>query len=553
MTPAERLKKMPASPHGRVEWFRQLIESTAEPISIVSVGSGRFVDTNAAFIRTMGFEPQEIIGRTPSEIGFLRDLAAYDRLLAASSAESINELDFRTRGGQWRCAQISRMAIEVAGQACLIVIWRDITERKQFELDMARARDLALESARLKSDFLATVSHELRTPLNGIIGMSELLSETALTPEQREFADTIGRSSAVLLKLVNDILDFSKGLSGQLRFEHISFDLRTVVESAIAMYATLAKGKGLELTWSIDPAIPQHLIGDPHRLGEVLTNLLNNAIKFTESGAITVRVALEKARDESAAVVLFQVHDTGIGISPTDLERVFRPFIQADGSTTRRYGGTGLGLAICRSLVDLMQGNIGVDSKLGLGSTFHFTARFAQAQIDSGPRAPDAPERIPQMAPGAIHDAVPAAVPGPQPDRARVRVLIVEDNPLNQTVLQRQLENLGYRNVGKAANGFEALAALTAEPYDIVLMDCEMPLMDGREATVQIRERERARGWKHSVVIAVTAYAMTDDQEKCLACGMDDYLSKPIRIEDLTRVLDRWSQGIEDAVATSAS
>jgi PAS domain S-box-containing protein len=536
---------MPPSPRGRIEWFRQLIESTAEPISIVSVGSGRFVDVNSAFVRTTGYEPQEIIGRTPIEIGLLRDPADYNRMLAAPFGESINELDFRTRGGEWRCAQISRMVIEVAGQPCVMVIGRDITERKQFELDIARARDLALEAAQLKSDFLASVSHELRTPLNGIIGMSQLLSDTVLTPEQHEFADTIEQSSRILLKLVGDILDFSKAYSGRLRFENIAFDVRTVVENAVAMYAAQAAGKGLKLAWSIDPAVPDNLIGDPHRLGEVLTNLLNNAIKFTEAGEVSVGVTLNKLSDEST-ILRFEVRDTGIGISPANLERVFQPFTQADGSTTRKYGGTGLGLAICGKLIDLMNGNIGVDSNPGSGSTFHFTARFGLARSESKESDRGAPECT-----LATADGVVAADAATQAVRERMRILMVEDDVINQLVLRRQLEKLGYVHVTVAQNGQEALETLDEEPCDIVLMDCEMPLMDGREATAQIREREH--GWKHVVVIAITAEAMIADRGRCLACGMDDYISKPIRLEELGSVLDRWGRSRSGVTAATAA
>ncbi len=527
---------MKDSPHGRIEWFRQLIESTGEPISIVSVGSGRFVDVNSAFFRMTGFSGNETISKTPFEMGFLVDRTAYARFLRNPAPENGYEFECRTKDGQVRLAQTTTITIDVAGQACLVVIWRDITERKQFENDMARARDLALESAQLKSDFLATVSHELRTPLNGIIGMSEMLSETMLDAEQREYADTIEKSSEILLRLVCDILDFSKASSNQLCIEQIDFNLHDVVETALGLYASQAARKGLELTSSIDPAIPRDLQGDPHRLGEVLTNLLNNAVRFTESGSVKVVVVREKLSGDSTTV-RFEVQDSGIGISLADQERVFQPFTQADSSITRRYGGTGLGLAICTKLVNLMNGNIGVLSSPGRGSTFHFNARFARAQVDSSQSCPMPPQSNEQLPLDATNRTV-AAERGTQSDCQRARVLVVEDNLTNQMVLRRQLARLGYQNVAEAMNGLEALDAVASETYDIVLMDCEMPVMDGRESAARIRAAEREG--IHVVVIAVTARAMPDDREKCFACGMDDYISKPVSLEELPRVLDRW-------------
>lgn len=536
---------MMTNPRVRIEWFRQLIESNGEPISIVSVSSGRFVGVNSAFFRMTGFNARETISKTPFEMGFLVDRTAYARFLRSPTAENGYEFECRTKEGQVRLAQTTTIAIDVAGQACLVVIWRDITERKQFENDMARARDLALESARLKSEFLSNISHELRTPLNGIVGMSQLLIDTALSREQREYANTIETCSGILLKLVCDILDFSKVSSGQLRFEEISFNLRDVVETVVALCAVQAAAKNLELTSTIDTSIQSELIGDPHRLGEILTNLVNNAVKFTESGAVTVSVALQKLTNDST-ILRFEVRDTGIGISRANLDRVFQPFVQADGSTTRKYGGTGLGLAICAKLVTLMNGNIGVVSSPGLGSTFHFTARFGHPRSE-----PDQSSATLQDLCSPAQDAnmpLPASETSDQADREQVRILVVEDVMVNQLVMRRQLEKLGYTNVGNAENGLEALETLAKTTYDIVLMDCEMPVLDGREATIRFRRNEQ--GQRHTPVIAITAKALADDREKCVAAGMDDYISKPIRLEELAGVLDRWRPRVEKAVQT---
>jgi PAS domain S-box-containing protein len=364
-------------------WFHKLIESTEDPITVVSASSGRFVSVNAAFGRKVGFDRQELLGKTPFEIGFLEDRPFYDRFLREPLAAGGNEFEFRTKAGNLRCAQAISMAIEVAGQACFIIIWRDITERKQFEDDLIRANDLALESARLKSEFLAKVSHELRTPLNGIIGMAQLLLDTQLTSEQQEFADTIESSSAVLLKVVSDILDFSK--TSELSLEDVKefdFKLRQVVEAALALHGASASAKGLRIRLSILPSIPDTLRGDPDRLGQVIANLVNNAVKFTDAGEVEVSVKLEGVRDERWRL-RFEVRDTGIGLSLADQSRLFRPFVQADGSATRKYGGTGMGLALCAKLVAMMHGKIGIISTPGTGSTFYFSAEFVRAVATS--------------------------------------------------------------------------------------------------------------------------------------------------------------------------
>ena len=531
----EDLKSTPSDRIEKPSWFRALVESSAEPITVVSASSGRFVTINSAFARKVGFGSMEIVGKNPFEIGFLEDRRVYDDFLRDPAAQSGIEIEFRTSKGEIRCGQASSMSIEVGGQRCLIIIWRDVTERKQFESDMARARDLALESAQLRSDFLSNISHELRTPLNGIVAMSELLVATTLNSEQREYADTIETSSSLLLKLVTDILDFSTASSGKLRFEEIGFGVCHVVHTAISLYHGLAADKGLELVLFIDPTIPNDLIGDPHRLGQVLNNLLNNAIRFTHSGGVTVRVVPENIAEHSA-VLRFEVQDTGIGISGADQERVFQPFVQADGSTTRKYGGTGLGLAICTRLVNMMGGRLGLRSSERCGSVFYFTARFALPRTDSDQRDKEPAEEMPQLR--QVAPPSTAADPPTQLDRARVCILIVEDNVTNQLVLRRQLEKLGYANSTVANNGQEALTILSKTPYDIVMMDCQMPVMDGFEATDRIRTSQN--GQRSTFIIALTAHALTEDRDKCIAAGMDDYITKPVGLENLSATLERW-------------
>ncbi|MFN0242818.1 MAG: PAS domain-containing protein [Planctomycetota bacterium] len=401
----------------------------------------------------------------------------------------------------------------------------DIQGRKVWESQLARARDEAIEASRLKSQFVANMSHEVRTPLNGVLGMSLLLLDTPLDVEQRGYVEAVRSSAESLLSIVNDILDFSKIEAGKLDLETIDFDLRAGIEEIVKWQRACAQSKGLSLTLSIEPEVPVYVAGDIVRLRQILTNLISNAIKFTPNGSIDVRVrALE--HDAESWVLKFEVQDTGIGIAAESRSRLFQSFSQADGSTTRRYGGTGLGLVISRQLCGLLGGTMDVDSVLGKGSTFWFSVRVRCSNLSAlqatPPRAP---------LPGLQSSSDVAST------NAGGRVLIAEDNVVNQRVATRFLEREGFV-VDVVDDGRAALRALSERRYDLILMDCHMPELDGYEATAAIRARERAG--ERTPIVALTASAMKGDRERCLASGMDDFLSKPLRRDELLALLERW-------------
>lgn len=610
---------------------------------------------NATTSRSLGYPEGELLGKSLLDIvPTIREIG-WETFWDSLRSESPQTFDAKglTRDGVRIPIELTVSYFEFDGKGCLCASARDTTRRHQILQELAAARDEAMESARMKGQFLANMSHEIRTPMNGVIGMSELMVHTNLDREQREYVDTIRSSAEILLGIINDILDSSKIESGTMAFQNHPLDLREIVESALDVVAPAARAKQLELAAGLQPEIHPYLIGDGNRLKQVLTNILGNAVKFTEEGEVSLMVS-HLGRSSDGDVVRFEIRDTGVGLDEASLTKIFEPFRQADGSDARRHGGTGLGLTICKQIVEAMGGSIGVRSEQDKGSTFWFILTFGRQETPVKPKSrvlPDVPVlvvddnatnrevlqlqlanlqirssaatsatealdllrrmagegspfglaildmHLPEMAgltlPRVIKgdpaisstrlivlsslgdnipadvlrdagveeyvlkpvkmsrlesslatllDDVPGGGSGPKAaaepaavPASEALILVAEDNLVNQKVDLLQLKRLGYR-ADLAADGFEVLAALEHTAYDLILMDCQMPGMDGFEATRRIR----AEYDKPVRIVALTANAMIGDREKCLEAGMDDHLSKPVRIEALKQILGKW-------------
>jgi PAS domain S-box-containing protein len=644
--------------------FSNAFEYAAIGMALVSI-DGRWLKVNQALSDSMGYSAEEFSGITFQDITHPDDLEAslanLRQLLAGEIRSYKQEKRYFHRDGRvvWILLGVSLLRDKQNKPLYYISQFEDISEIKQA---MTRQRELAEEAQageRAKSDFLAVMSHEIRTPMNGVIGLTGLLLDTGLNTEQRGLAETIRSSGEALLGLLNDILDFSKIEAGQFSFEEIDFDLREVVEDTLEMMAGQAQANGIELVGGVEPEVPTKVRGDPGRVQQVLTNLIGNAIKFTKSGQVVINVTVQEVT-KTELHALFEIKDTGIGIPMETQARLFRPFVQADSSTSRHFGGTGLGLAICKKLAESMHGSIGVQSTPGKGSTFWVTLRFNrqvtaniqfqslqqfvgtrvlivdhnetsrrfldqqiiawrlrngnagtgeealailhQAAAEKAPylvaivniQMPDLdglalvrrinaeptlietqiilltpfgkpipshtlatlkiaascvkPARLSALSdsivqvltrsPNAGESLLPDRLPSPRAPLSlrKERILVADDNVVNQRVTLGNLRKLGY-NADVVANGIEVLIALETKRYDIILMDCQMPDLDGFETTREIRRREE--GGQQSWVIAMTANVMAGDREKCLAAGMDDYVTKPLRRAELRAALER--------------
>ncbi|MEX0789838.1 MAG: PAS domain S-box protein [Actinomycetota bacterium] len=505
------------------ERFRLLAETA--PVGIYRWDSqGRCTYVNKAWSAITGLSAEQATGDGWAGIVHPDESA---RVISARREATDNSLDlqlrYRVRTPDGVEKWVDSRAVAIKGDDILSIrgyvgTMIDVTTQVEAEIAVAAARDEALAASKSKSQFLATMSHEIRTPMNGVIGLTELLLDSPLSSNQRTYAEGVKVSGEALLGIINNILDFSKNEAGKLVLEEVEFNPARTVEQVGGLIAEPARAGGLEVLVQTSPALPQVVRGDEGRLRQILMNLATNAVKFTAEGRVVLRVFPEGPPAGGRVPIRFEVVDTGPGIAGEVAEKLFQPFAQADASTTRHYGGTGLGLAICRQLATAMGGDVGLTSLPGEGSTFWLRLGFPTAQGDAYGQTP------------------PAAVPGA--GRARHgRILVVEDHPINQQVAMGLLAELGYSSE-VASNGLEALEALTGSSYDAILMDCHMPGMDGFQATEELRRREGAL--VHTPIIAMTASALEEDRQKCLAAGMDDYLAKPIRDGELEAVLGRW-------------
>ncbi|KQW89203.1 histidine kinase [Massilia sp. Root418] len=539
----------------RQELTEQILDQLPIPVFLKD-REGHFLRFNKRFEEFTQRTREEILGRTIDHIASPRwaEATRAEDSLAWRSGRMVTSERRLMSFDPPRDVLVSRSVINSGGRSYMLGYFIDISEQRAARDAMQRAVESAEAASRAKSEFLANMSHEVRTPMNGILGMTELVLESGLTPEQRADIGLVKASADALLAIVNDILDFSKIEAGKLDLEDVPFDLRQMVQDSVRVMALRARQKGLALRCELPASLPRAVKGDPGRLRQVLINLIGNAIKFTAAGSVTVAAAPGR-EDDQRCDVTFSVTDTGIGIPLEKQKLIFEAFAQVDGSTTREYGGTGLGLTICRRLVILMQGQIGVFSAPGAGSTFSFTVPLRHTGV-----APAAPLAVQQAPPRALpvpeggdarsgHDrraAASAGQPG-APAEARagsLRVLLAEDNAVNQRLALRLLEKLGHRAT-LVDSGVAALEYATGVAYDAVLMDVQMPGLDGLAAARHIRLWEQAReqsaepGRGRLPIIAMTARAMAGDRERCLEAGMDGYLSKPISLARLREALER--------------
>jgi len=516
----------------------------------VKDANGRFIVVNRAFANAKGIaDPGEMIGKTDLEAAPIEFAEGYRRddaeVMASRGSKRIEEQHANADGRISLIETIKTALLDGEGKvAGTVGIARDITARRQAEADR-EARRAAELSNHAKGEFLAHMSHEIRTPMNAILGMSYLALQSGLSPQQHDYVQKIHDAAESLLGIINDILDFSKIEAGKLDMEAIPFDLEDVVAGVVNVVGMLAQEKGLDLRVVGPPPLPGALVGDPSRLRQVLLNLGSNAVKFTERGQVTFAIAIVEC-DGPSARLRFEVRDSGMGMSSEVQRNLFQPFSQGDSSMSRRYGGTGLGLTICRDLVRMMGGDIDVESTPGAGSRFRFELCFTLHPASPAPALPTA-DALANAAP-VVDEGTDACLPPTRASRrdeaplvnqgrlSGTHLLLVEDNPVNRMIASEILSRAGVR-VSVACDGREALDILERERFDGILMDCQMPVMDGYETTRRIRQQPQ---WHELPVIAMTANALVGDRDKVLAAGMNDHIAKPIRIDEMFATLARW-------------
>lgn len=530
------------SAHARADETRQLyaILSALPTLIFLMSADGRYLKVFTGESTLLAIPPSRMLGKTVHEL-LPPDRARYfqsvlDETLRTRQAQTL-DYEFQIENGETRWFAATIVPVCFEHSQCVMWVASDVTERKLAEQEIQRARDAAVASNRLKSQFLANMSHEIRTPLNGVIGMTRLLAETERDGRKKQWIHNIETCAQSLLSVISDILDFSRIEAGGITIRAQAFDLAAAVREVVALFRDQDSDRPVRFTCTIDPALPPVLIGDPDRIRQVLMNLLGNAVKFTREGEISVQLVCTP-QDHDMVRVRIDIADTGIGIDAPALERIFEPFVQVDGSAARDHGGTGLGLSIVKHLVELMSGDIRVTSTPGAGSTFSLT--IGLQRVDTADGATDASTGIPRA---SDPDMEPEQAPQPRAraeagtSAGRARVLLVEDNAVGQIIGHHLLAGLGYAS-DAVSNGEQAIAAVARGIYDLVLMDCRMPVLDGYEATRRIRAAEPPG--TRIPIIALTAHAMQGDHEECLAAGMDDYLTKPLAAADLDILLRKW-------------
>jgi PAS domain S-box-containing protein len=515
--------------------FRDVVESSGDWIWEIDP-VGHYTYSSPVVERVLGYHPDEMLGRSIDEFhdpdapcpdAFYKEICDA-RAIPGPVRDLVGYL-VRKDG---RSIIIESNAVPIWGPDGMLWgyrgVSRDVTDRHRVQEELRCAKEVAEAADDAKSEFLANMSHEIRTPINGVVGMASLLLETPLDDQQREYARTVTTCAETLLDVINDILDFSKIEAGMLSLEVVDFEPATVVDDVMRILELRAKEKEILLFQDLSPDLPRWMQGDPGRLRQILLNLVTNAVKFTDEGSVTIEASIQEERDTSI-LVRFAIRDTGIGIPPDRQEGLFDAFTQADASTTRRYGGTGLGLAISKRLAEMMGGAIGIESEAGVGSTFWFTL-LLERQHAASPAGAEEDDASPAAAATGVPPGIDTA------GRDRLRILVAEDNPVNRTVAVGFLKELGF-TADAVTSGREAVAALEQRRYDLVLMDMHMPDMDGLEATACIRARPE---WDALPIIALTASTVGRDRERCLAVGMNDFLSKPMNVAVLERVISQW-------------